>query len=264
MCTATTPRSGTMSLVDESRRTSLGQSKVLVSAIKLLRELLPGDSSYGDPLSTASGTHAGLIGRRLSQVTAERPGVLREAGLSALQVWEVISQSRESADGERELTVAFTDLAGFSSWALEAGDAPAVQLLREVSAVTEPAVTEHGGEVVKRLGDGMMAVFAEPGAGLGAVLEARDAVSALEAEGYQPQLRAGVHTGCAQRVGDDYFGVDVNVAARVAEEAGAGEVLISDATLDGLDGEKPTTKRKRFFRGKGVPSEVTLYSMKGP
>jgi adenylate cyclase len=104
------------------RRPSLGESRVLLSAIKLLRELLPGDPSYGDPLSTASGSQAGLIGRRLAELTAERPSVLREAGLSALQVWEAIAQSRHSGDQEQEVTIAFTDLAGFSSWALEAGD----------------------------------------------------------------------------------------------------------------------------------------------
>jgi adenylate cyclase len=251
-----------MPAVTESRRPSRGTSNVLVSAIKLLRELLPGDSSYGDPLSTAGGTHAGLIGRRLAEVTAERPGVLREAGLSALQVWEAVAQSRQGSEGERELTIAFTDLAGFSTWALKAGDAPAVTLLREVSAATEPPVSEHSGEVVKRLGDGMMAVFASPAGALDAMVAARDAVGRLEAGGYRPELRAGVHAGRAQRVGDDYFGVDVNVAARVAEQAGAGEILITDTALEGLDGEPPETKRKRF-RAKGVPSGINVHAVKG-
>jgi adenylate cyclase len=244
------------------RRPSLGQSKVLLTAIKLLRELLPGDPSYGDPLSTAGGTQASLIGRRLAELTAERPGVLREAGLSALQVWEAISQSRQSGNGEQELTIAFTDLAGFSSWALEAGDAPAVELLREVSAATEPVIKERGGTVVKRLGDGMMAIFPDPENALAAVLAAQDEVAKLGADGYRPGLRAGIHTGRAQKVGDDYFGVDVNVAARVAEQASAGEVLITDSSLQGLDHGELTIRRKRFFRGKGVPSEVNVHSVK--
>jgi adenylate cyclase len=244
------------------RHAPLAQNKVLLSAIRVLRELLPGDASYGDPLSTASGTQAGLIGRRLAELTAERPGVLREAGLSALQVWEAISQSRQSGgEREQELTIAFTDLAGFSSWAMEAGDEPAVRLLREVSAAAEPAVTERGGEVVKRLGDGMMAVFPDPAAALEAVLAAQEAVGRLDADGYSPELRAGVHTGRAQKVGGDYFGVDVNVAARVAEQASAGEVLITDSVLEGLDDPELAARRKRFFRGKGVPSEINVHSV---
>jgi adenylate cyclase len=242
-------------------RPSLGESRILLSAIKLLRELLPGDPSYGDPLSTAGGSQAGLIGRRLAEVTAERPSVLREAGLSALQVWEAIAQSRHSGESEQEVTIAFTDLAGFSSWALEAGDAEAVRLLREVSAATEPPVKERGGEVVKRLGDGMMAVFPDPAAALGAVLAAQTAVSALGADGYQPELRAGIHTGRAQRVGGDYFGVDVNVAARIAEQAGAGEILVTDASLAGIEDGELSVRRKRFFRGKGVPSEINVHSV---
>jgi adenylate cyclase len=243
-------------------RPSREQGKVLLRAIKVLRELLPGDPSYGDPLSTASGTQAGLIGRRLAELTAERPGVLREAGLSALQVWEAISQSRQSGDRERELTIAFTDLAGFSSWAMEAGDEPAIQLLREVSAVAEPAIKERRGEVVKRLGDGMMAVFPEPASALESILAAQGAVGELDVDGYRPQLRAGIHTGRAQRVGDDYFGVDVNVAARVAEQASAGEVLITHSVLQGLDDAQLAVRQKRFFRGKGVPNEIKVHSVK--
>jgi adenylate cyclase len=136
-----------------------------------------------------------------------------------------------------------------------------VRLLREVSAATEPPVKEHGGEVVKRLGDGMMAVFPDPAAALGAVLTAQAAVSTLGADGYQPQLRAGIHSGRAQRVGGDYFGVDVNIAARIAEQAGAGEILVTDASLAGIEDGELSVRRKRFFRGKGVPSEVNVHSV---
>src|SRR4030081_3271136 len=60
----------------------------LLSVVKMVRELLPGDSRFGDPLSTAGSKQSQLVGRRISELTAERPGVLREAGLSALQVWQ--------------------------------------------------------------------------------------------------------------------------------------------------------------------------------
>lgn len=55
--------------------------------------------------------------------------------------------------GERPVTVLFTDLAGYSTWALRTGDDAAVELLREVAHAVEPAVVTHRGRVVKRLGD---------------------------------------------------------------------------------------------------------------
>jgi adenylate cyclase len=62
--------------------------RALLTAVKLLPELLAGDSRFGDPLSTAGRRGSHQIGRRLTELTADRPSLLREAGLSALQVWE--------------------------------------------------------------------------------------------------------------------------------------------------------------------------------
>ena len=53
-------------------------------------------------------------------------------------------------------------------------------------------------------------------------------------DGYRPELRGGIHFGRPRKLGSDYFGVDVNVAARVAAAAGPGEVLISEAVCDQL------------------------------
>lgn len=64
----------------------VNRNPTLMTAAKLARELLPGDSRFGDPLSTAGSEQPHLVGRRLAELTQERPGVMREAGLSALQV----------------------------------------------------------------------------------------------------------------------------------------------------------------------------------
>jgi adenylate cyclase len=237
------------------------QSPGAVTAAKFLRELLPGDSQFGDPLSTAGDRQAELAGRRLSALTAKRPGLLREAGLGALQVWQSFSESRGRGRGDRELAIVFTDLVGFSDWALEAGDDLAVELLRDVGAALEPAVTRHGGEVVKRLGDGLMAIFDSPAAALDAIVEAREELHELEVAGYRPRFRAGIHVGRPRKLGGDYFGVDVNVAARVAEQAGADELLVSDRALEQLDHEKLDVRRKRRFKVRGVPSDLCAYQV---
>ncbi len=231
-----------------------------VKVVRALRSLLPGDQDYGDPLSTAGDEPASLLGQRLSALTAERPSAMREAGLSALQVWQALSESQGRGRGERELTILFTDLVDFSAWALEAGDTMAVDLLRQVAHVVEPPMEERGGKIVKRLGDGLMVVFDEPGEAVDAALEAITALDDVEVGGHKPTLRAGLHTGRPRKVGRDYLGVDVNVAARIAEAAGAGEVLVSGAACERLDEDRITLKRKRRFKAKGAPSDLEVFA----
>ena len=176
-------------------------------------------------------SQASSSGRRLSEATAERPSVLREAGLTALQVWDALGQGAGRIPVKADLTILFTDLVEFSNWSMKAGDAAAVDLLRKVSQAIEPPVAENTGKVVKRLGDGMMAVFADPLDALSATKEAQIRLEEIEVSGYRPVLRAGMHVGRPERVGDDYFGVDVNIAARVAEAATGGEILATDKVL---------------------------------
>jgi adenylate cyclase len=237
------------------------QNPRLLTVVKMARELLPGDSEFGDSLSTGGKAQPQVVGRRLSAATAERPGVLREAGLSALQVWQALAEAQGRGRGERELAIVFTDLVEFSEWALDAGDDASLKLLRDVSEAIEPPVERRGGEVVKRLGDGMMAVFDDPRQALDAVVDARHRLEQVEADGYQPKIRAGIHVGRPRCIGGDYLGVDVNVAARLAEEASGDEILASDRACDLLDSDSVKTKRKRRFKVKGVPRDLAAFSV---
>jgi adenylate cyclase len=248
------------STVAISARRFDGHPKVLTAA-KLAREFLPGDSRFGDPLSTAGREQPHIVGRRLAELTAERPGVMREAGLSALQVWQGISEAQGRGRGDKELTIAFTDLADFSDWALEAGDDAALDLLRDVGQTLETPVKAHGGEIVKWLGDGTMTVFEEPDEAIEALLDAVEGVQAVEADGYEPRLRVGIHVGRPRRLGGDYLGVDVNVAARVAEEASAGELLVSGRALEHVDADELEVRERKHFGVKGVPKDVTAYAV---
>ncbi|MEA2437011.1 MAG: adenylate cyclase, partial [Thermoleophilaceae bacterium] len=109
-----------------ARARELEQSPSLVKAARRLRESLPGDAEFGDPLSTAGSEQPQVVGRRLSALTEQRPGLLRETGLSALQVWSSISEKQGRGRGKERLAIVFTDLAAFSEWALKAGDDEAV------------------------------------------------------------------------------------------------------------------------------------------
>jgi adenylate cyclase len=227
---------------------------------KWLRQQLPGDSELGDALSTAGDEPSLVIARRLSELGAERPSVTRELGLGALQVFQALSEAQGRGRGEREVAILFTDLVDFSPWALEAGDDDALELLRRVRACEEAAVTANGGRVVKHLGDGMMAAFNEPESAVTAALEALRQTDAIDVDGYRPKLRAGVHLGRPRKMGGDYLGVDVNVAARVAGAARAGELLVSDVACERLDEGAFTVKRRRF-KAKGAPKELEVFTV---
>ncbi|HVL94935.1 MAG TPA: adenylate/guanylate cyclase domain-containing protein, partial [Solirubrobacteraceae bacterium] len=195
---------------------SVDEHPLLLRLAKAARRRLPGDDRYGDPLSLDGDEAPGLLGQRLALVAAERPSALKEVGFSALQVWQSLSEAQGRGRGDEEVTILFTDLCGFSSWALEVGDAQAVELLRRVANAVETPVRANRGRVVKRLGDGLMAAFADPEDAVAAAAAASAGVATIELDGYRPKLRAGVHVGRPRRLGGDYFGVDVNTAARIA------------------------------------------------
>ena len=110
--------------------------------------------------------------------------------------------------------------------------------------------------MVKRLGDGLMAVFYSAEEAVNAALDAQEALAGVSVSGYRPQMRAGVHWGRPRKLGGDYLGVDVNIAARVADMGKADEVVVSDRVLEqiALDGLR-TSKPKRL-KAPGAPREL--------
>jgi adenylate cyclase len=244
-------------IADRARK--LNRDPILLGAVRGLRRVLPGDSRYGDPLSTAGSQQSQVLARRVAELDDESLGVVREASLGAQQVWQALSERAGRGHGDQEVAIVFTDLVEFSTWSLGAGDTLTLDLLRLVSTAVEPPVKAHGGHVVKRLGDGMMAVFRTPADAVAALREAMDNIDRVDIAGYRPRMRAGVHVGSPRRIGDDYLGVDVNVASRIAGHAGPGEILVSDRALEGLDRELIDARRRWLFRAKGVPRDVAVH-----
>jgi adenylate cyclase len=233
----------------------------LVGFARQTRERTMGDDELIDHLSTARGRPSDLAARQLVALRGEDPGFLGELGLTALQAWQRLAESQDRGRGKVDVAILFTDLVGFSSWALEAGDRSAVRLLREVGEAIEPPVLERQGEVVKRLGDGLMAAFWDAPRAVEAAFDANERVTPIEVDGYRPQLRTGIHLGRPRKLGGDYFGVDVNVAARLADAAKPGEILVSDRVLERV-GPDAIEAKKRRFRAKGAPPEMAAYALK--
>jgi predicted ATPase/class 3 adenylate cyclase len=130
------------------------------------------------------------------------------------------------------VTFLFTDLAD-SSRLWEEFPAAMPRALARHEQVIREAVAHHGGYVVKTMGDGVHAAFATAG---DAVFAALDAQLGLQREPWgetgRLRVRMGLHTGTAQVRDGDYFGTEVNRAARLMAVAHGGQVVCSQATAD--------------------------------
>jgi len=243
----------------------------IIAAIRRARRVLPGDPDFGDPLSAAGDSGAQAAARAADRLMPERDVATREVSLATLQLWQAITERVSGRPANAEVTLLFTDLVSFSEWSLRAGDDAALRLLRQVAQAAEPPVLEAGGQIVKRMGDGMMAVFTEPATAVRAAAEALEALKIVEVDGYTPRMRAGIHTGRPQRIGADWLGVDVNIAARVMERATRGGHIITGPTLERISAEdleslgmSVTRVRRQVFapRQSGVPADLVMYRVK--
>jgi class 3 adenylate cyclase len=154
----------------------------------------------------------------------------------------------------------FTDIAGSTALTEQLGDAAFRSLARRTDGALRACVGEAGGAVVegKLLGDGMLAVFTSAGPAVECAVRCLAA-----ARGTGLALHVGLHAGDVIREGGDIFGGAVNLAARVAAEAPAGQVLASE-TVRGL---ALTSGRVAFAdRGprslKGFSEPVRLYQVR--
>ena len=228
----------------------------LVATARLIRGLLPGEGSWDDTQAAADAPLPDRLGRQLAELNRDRPSLLREVGLGALQAWQALSEAQRRRRGASDAAILFTDLVGYSSWALEAGDEASVDLLQKVAAAEQEAVTGEDGIVVKRLGDGTMAVFSRAEQAVHAAHDAQRRLAAIDVQGYTPGQRAGVHLGRPRKVRKDYLGVDVNIAARVGDAAKQGEVLVSEPVRERLEPGRYEFGRRRKLKAHGAPEEL--------
>jgi adenylate cyclase len=213
-----------------------------------------------DPFA-GSGHPSEHAARELQALRGEQPGFMGELGLAALATWQRLAESQARGRGDADVAILFTDLVGFSSWALDAGDKATLALLRQLAGAIEPPIAERRGEVVKRLGDGLMAAFGSGPDAFAAALALSERAQAVAADGYSAELRTGIHLGRPRKLRGDYFGVDVNVAARLVDAAKPGEILVSETVLETLDRDAVEAKRRRFS-AKGAPKGLAVYALR--
>ncbi|MBV9350286.1 MAG: adenylate/guanylate cyclase domain-containing protein [Mycobacterium sp.] len=242
----------------------------VVELLRRARRALPGDPEFGDPLSLAGDGGARAAVRAAGRLLGDRDAASRQLSMGALQVLQATREAVSRRPANPEVTLVFTDLVGFSDWSLKSGDDAALTLLRHAARAVESPLLDAGGRIVKRMGDGIMAVFSDPIAAVQAACAAEKGLKSVDVDGYTPQMRVGVHTGRPQRLGSDWLGVDVNIAARVMERATKGGIMVSGPTLDKIPQSKldelgVVAKRvhKPLFgsRPAGIPADMAIYRL---
>jgi adenylate cyclase len=133
-----------------------------------------------------------------------------------------------------ETAVAFTDIVGFTEFTADHGDAGALMVLDVQDRIVRETLAGSG-RLVKTLGDGLMLSFGDPVTGLGTCLELRDRFEDAATDDAPLWVRMGLHWGCPTARGDDLVGHDVNLAARIVDVAGPGELLVSEHLCAAVD-----------------------------
>jgi len=165
-----------------------------------------------------------------------------------------------AATHERALaTVLFTDIVRSTERAAELGDARWLALLEHHDAIVREQVEAAGGRVVKSLGDGALAMFEAPARAVRCAEALRDR---LADEGIT--IRAGLHTGECETIGDDVGGMAIHIGARVVADAAPGQIRVSSTVADLVVGSGIEFTPLGDVELKGVPGRWRLLAVGRP
>jgi adenylate cyclase len=156
----------------------------------------------------------------------------------------------------RPPAVSFLDITGYTRLTEERGDEAAADLAAKLAGVVRRASQEHGGRPVKWLGDGVMFYFEDPSR---CVVAGLDMVDGAATQGLPP-ARVGIDAGPVIFQEGDYFGRTVNIAARIADYARPGEVVVSQAVVDAADAKPVTFTEIGPVELKGVLGTLHLHT----
>lgn len=158
------------------------------------------------------------------------------------------------------VVLVFSDIEGSTERNASLGDRGWVKLLEQHEALVRRRVTDHRGFVVKNQGDGFMIAFTEPADAVRCCVAVQEALRSDTGRVDGIRVRMGAHVGTSVRRGDDLFGLDVATAARIADLADGGEILVSDAVRSELgDTDGIRFGASRDVDLKGVPGATTVH-----
>jgi class 3 adenylate cyclase len=154
-------------------------------------------------------------------------------------------------------TVLFTDIVGSTAKLAELGDARWRELVERHHAIVRQQLTRFRGREIDTAGDGFFATFDGPIRAIRCAYAVGESLATIGLE-----IRAGLHTGECELVGEKVTGLAVNIGARVAGEAKAGEVLVSSTVKDLVAGSGLRFEERGVTELKGIPGRWQLYAAK--
>lgn len=175
------------------------------------------------------------------------------------EIEEFLTGARHQADLDRVLaTVLFTDMVGSTERSAALGDKGWSDLLEAHNRVIREELDRFRGREVDTAGDGFFATFDGPARAIRCACAMRNELARLGIE-----IRAGLHTGECELVGDKVRGVSVNIGSRVASLARPGEVLVSSTVKDLVAGSGLEFTDRGVHTLRGVPGEWRLFAVVG-
>jgi pimeloyl-ACP methyl ester carboxylesterase len=182
---------------------------------------------------------------------------LSDADAILNEVQEFLTGAPAEVEHDRVLaTMLFTDIVGSTKTAATLGDAGWKQLLAQHNDVVRRELARYRGREVTTTGDGFLATFDGPARGVKAAVGIRDSLRDIGVE-----VRAGLHTGECELIGDNIGGVAVHIGARVGALAGAGEILVSSTVKDLVAGSGIAFEDRGTHELKGVPDSWRIYAV---
>ena len=176
------------------------------------------------------------------------------------EIEEFLTGSRSHSETERALaTLLFTDIVGSTERAASLGDREWRHLLETHHTCVRRELARFRGKEIKTLGDGFLATFDGPARGVRCAEAIRNSVRGLGLD-----VRSGLHTGEIEILPNDVGGIAVHVAARVAQLAGAGEVLTSSVLKDLVAGSGLSFEDRGMHSLKGLTDEIRIFAAGTP
>lgn len=182
---------------------------------------------------------------------------LGNADMLVDEVEEFLTGVRPVHETDRILaTVLFTDIVGSTERASAMGDKDWRALLQRHHAIVRRELQRFRGREVDKAGDGFLATFDGPARGIRCAESIRESLRSIGLE-----IRAGLHTGEVEIMGEGIGGIAVHIGARVAATAGSGEILVSSTVRDLVAGSGLTFEDRGSHHLKGVHDEWRLFAV---
>ena len=211
------------------------------------RQLIEFGSGFGDRLLPALERTLNAVYRRHREhVWIEHAVYHAELELQRMGLHERVQEPS---------AICFVDLTGYTRMTEERGDETAARVARSLSSLVYDTSRRHGGRPIRWLGDGGMFHFRRPRA---AVLSGLEMADEAPSAGLPP-THIGIHTGSVIYQDGDVYGRTVNIASRIASQAGAGEVFVSEETVRGAGDDELHFTPLRSVELKGISAPIRLY-----